>query len=358
MSGVDIPDVMRAAVLFGPNDLRVVSKPVPSPADDEVLVRVAMCGACGTDVSIQTEPFPGQPPFGSFTPGHEWTGTVVSRGASVDEVNVGDRVAMHVHHGCGRCRNCLTGSYTACENYGDPAKGHRATGFTADGGFAEYVVHNISCVYPLPDNLSWEESVLISTAGTSVYGLDRVGGLVAGDTVVVIGPGPVGIMTAQVARAMGATTVIVVGTRPERLDLAAALGATDVVNSVTHNAVAQVRRLTGGRGADLVIESSGHQDTPNEGLQMLRRGGRLLILAFYKDPISFNMGFANREEISLVTSRGEGRRAVGRAVALAAAGLISGERLVTHRIPLDEIQSGFDLLRSREGKPMKVVFIP
>lgn len=355
---MDIPDVMRAAVLFGPNDLRVVEKPVPRPAHDEVLVQVAMCGACGTDVAIQDEPFPSQPPFGAFTPGHEWTGTVVDRGGSVDEVDVGARVAIHVHHGCGRCRNCLNGSYTACENYGDVEKGHRATGFTCDGGFAEYVVHNVSCIYPLPDNLSWEESVLVSTAGTSVYGLDRAGGLVAGDTVVVIGPGPVGIMTAQTARALGATSVIVVGTRQERLDLAAALGATDVVNAATQDPVEEVRRLTRGRGADMVIESSGDPATPNQGLEMLRRGGKLLILAFYKDPVSFNLSFANREEISIVTSRGEGRRAVGRALQLAAAGMISGERLVTHRFPLDEIQTGFDMLRSRQGKPMKVVFIP
>ena len=95
---VEIPDVMRAAVLFGPNDLRIVEKPVPCPAYDEVLVRVAMCGACGTDVAIQTDPFPGQPPFGSFTPGHEWTGTVFGRGAGVDEVDIGQRVAIHVHH--------------------------------------------------------------------------------------------------------------------------------------------------------------------------------------------------------------------------------------------------------------------
>src|SRR5262249_14357083 len=152
--------------------------------------------------------------------------------------------------------------------------------------------------YPLPDALSWEESVLISTAGTSVYGLDRAGGLVAGDTVVVFGPGPVGIMTAQTVRALGATSVIVVGTRQERLDLATALGATEVVNSTTHDPVAEVRRLTDGRGADMVIESSGDPATPNQGLEMLRRGGKLLILAFYKDPVSFNLGFANREEIS------------------------------------------------------------
>ena len=354
----EIPEVMRAAVLFGPNDMRVVEKPVPKPAHDEVLVRVVMCGACGTDTAIQAEPFPGQPPYGSFTPGHEWTGTVVGRGDSVDEVDIGQRVAIHVHHGCGRCRNCLNGAYTACENYGNREKGHRATGFTVDGGFAEYVVHNVSCIYPLPDNLSWEESVLVSTAGTGVHGLERAGGLVAGDIVVVIGPGPVGIMTAQVARALGAGKVIVVGTRVERLDLAAALGATAVVNSVHQDPMAEVDRLTGGRGVDIVIEASGDPATPNQGLQMVRRGGKLLFLAFYKDPVPFDLGFANREEIALVTSRGEGRRAVGRALELAAAGLISGERLVTHRFPLDEIQVGFDMLRSPQGKPMKAVFIP
>ena len=100
--------------------------------------------------------------------------------------------------------------------------------------------------------------------------------------------------------------MIVVGTRQERLDLAAALGATDIINSTTHDPVEEVRRLTGGRGADMVIESSGDPATPNQGLEMLRRGGKMLILAFYKDPISFNLGFANREEITLVTSRGEG----------------------------------------------------
>ncbi len=165
-------------------------------------------------------------------------------------------------------------------------------------------------------------------------------------------------MTAQVARALGAGKVIVVGTREERLDLAIALGATAVVNSVNHDPVAEVDRLTGGRGVDMVIEASGDPATPNQGLQMVRRGGKVLFLAFYKDPVPFDLGFANREEITLVTSRGEGSRAVGRALELASAGLISGERLVTHRFPLDEIQVGFDMLRSRQGKPMKAVFIP
>ncbi|BCB91321.1 zinc-dependent alcohol dehydrogenase [Phytohabitans suffuscus] len=357
-SGLSIPDTMRAAVLFGPRDLRVVWKPVPVPGPADVLVKVAMCGTCGTDLAIQDRPFPGQPPFGSFTPGHEWTGVVVARGETVDEVAVGDRVAIHVHHGCGRCRNCLNGSYTACLNYGNVAKGHRASGFTVDGGFAQYVTHHASSIYRLPDQLDWEDAVLVTTAGTAMYGIDRAGGLVAGDTVVVVGPGSVGLTTLQVVRALGAGVTIAVGTRDERLALATRTGADHVVNSRQTDPVARVRELTGGRGADLVIETSGHPTTPELSLRMVRRGGSLLFLAFYDEPVNFDIGRANREEVRLVTSRGEGRTAVGRVLRLAASGAVRGADLVTHRYPLERIQEGFEALRAKAGDPIKVVFTP
>jgi 2-desacetyl-2-hydroxyethyl bacteriochlorophyllide A dehydrogenase len=353
-----IPDTMRAAVLFGPRDLRVVEKPVPVPGPADVLVKVAMCGTCGTDLSIQDKPFPAQPPFGAFTPGHEWTGTVVARGDTVDEVAIGDRVAIHVHHGCGRCRNCLNGSYTACLNYGNIAKGHRASGFTVDGGFAQYVTHHASAIYRLPDQLDWADAVLVTTAGTAMYGIDRAGGLVAGDTVVVIGPGPVGLTTVQVAKAIGAGPTIMVGVRDERLAVAARVGADHVINSREVDPVQRVLELTGGRGADLVIETSGNPSTPDLALRLVRRGGSLLFLAFYDNPVSFDIGRANREEVRLVTSRGEGRTAVGRVLQLAASRAIRVADLVTHRYPLENIQEGFEALRAKAGDPIKVVFTP
>src|ERR687888_2763311 len=107
--GPRLPRTMRAAVLFGPRQFRIVDKPVPQPGPGEVLVKVAMCGTCGTDLKIQEHPFPGQPPFGQFTPGHEWTGTVVALGDTVDELAIGDRVATEAHKGCGRCENCVLG---------------------------------------------------------------------------------------------------------------------------------------------------------------------------------------------------------------------------------------------------------
>lgn len=353
-----LPPTMRAAVLRAPREFAVVDRPLPEVGPADVLVKVAMCGTCGTDVSLQDRPLPGQPPFGDFTPGHEWTGTVVGLGDTVDEVALGDRVAIHVHHGCGRCLNCLTGSYTACLNYGNVAKGHRASGLTVAGGFAGYAVQHVSAVHPLPASLSWEDAILATTAGTAVYGLDRLGRMVAGDTVVVIGPGPVGLMAVQAVKALGARTVVLVGTREHRLRLGTELGADLLVNVTEGDPVAAVEEFTGGRGADLVIEASGHLEMPDQALRMARRGGSVLYLAFYKGPVTFDLTLANLSEVQLVTSRGEGRAAVRRALGMAARGLIRGGELVTHRYSLEDVQLGFDALRDRTHDPVKVVFVP
>jgi L-iditol 2-dehydrogenase len=135
-----IPNVMRAAVLFAPRDIRLIERPVPRPGPGEVLVRVARCGTCGSELKVYDGQLPRTLPYGEYTPGHEWTGTVVTVDETADEVAVGDRVCIEAHHGCGRCDNCLIGRYTACLNYGNAAKGHRAAGITANGGFAKIVI--------------------------------------------------------------------------------------------------------------------------------------------------------------------------------------------------------------------------
>jgi L-iditol 2-dehydrogenase len=349
---------MRAAVLFGPNDLRVVDKPVPEPGPGEVLVKVAMCGTCGTDLKLQTHPFPNQPPFGQFTPGHEWTGTVAALGPTVDEVSVGDRVAIEAHRGCGRCDNCVLGMYTACLNYGNVAKGHRATGMTVDGGFAEYAVQHVSSIYRLPDNLTWEDAVLITTAGTSLYGLDAIGGYVAGQSVVVIGPGPVGLMTTQACKALGADPVVLIGTRRGRLELGARLGADCTVDVHVEDPVRAVRRITAGLGADVIIEASGALAAPQQAVEMVKRGGKILFLGFYPQPVTFDLSSAIRDDVTLYTTRGEGASAVRRALSLAAQGKLRGRELVTHHFPLEAIQEGFRVVRERDGDPIKVVIVP
>ena len=353
-----IPEVMRAAVLFGPRDIRVVDRRVPQPGPDEVLVKVAMCGTCGTDLKIYDGHFPQTPPFGDYTPGHEWTGTVASTGSQVDEFAVGDRVCIEAHSGCGRCDNCLVGKYTACLNYGNRARGHRATGMTVDGGFAEYAVHHVGSLYALPPQLSFEDGVLITTAGTGLYGLDVAGGYVAGLDVVVFGPGPVGLTTVQVCKALGAKQVILVGTRPSRLELGRRLGADHVINARELDPVQTVLDLTEGAGADLTMECSGGLETPQQCAEVTKRGGKIVIVAFYPDKVTFDLGAVVRKDISIHTSRGEGGNNVKRAVALAAQGKLRGAEMVTHRFPLADITTAFRVVRERDGEPVKVVIQP
>ena len=353
-----IPESMRAAVLFGPRDIRVVDRPVPRPGPDEVLVRVAMCGMCGTDLKIFDGHFPQTPPFGDYTPGHEWTGTVAATGSRVDEFAPGDRVCIEAHRGCGRCDNCLIGKYTACLNYGDSAKGHRATGMTADGGFAEYAVHHVGSLYRLPPSLAFEDAVLISTAGTGLYGLDVAGGYVAGLDVAVFGPGPVGLTTVQVLKALGANQVILVGTRPSRLELGRRLGADHVVNARETDPVQEVLGLTGGLGADMTIECSGGLDAPQQCAQATKRGGKIVIVAFYPSMITIDLSAIVRNDISIHTSRGEGGNNVKRAVALAAQGKIRGAEMVTHHFPLTDIAEALRVVAERDGDPVKVVIQP
>lgn len=353
-----VPDSMRAAVLMGPGDIQVVDKPVPEPGPGQVLVRVAMCGTCGTDLKIYDGHFPQTPPFGQFTPGHEWTGTVAALGADVDEFEVGDRVCIEVHAGCGRCDNCVIGRYTACLNYAKPGKGQRASGITADGGFAQYVIHETKALYRLPETVTFEDSVLITTAGTGLYGIAVAGGYMLGQDVVVFGPGAVGLMTVALCRQLGARSVTLVGTRDSRLEAGRGLGADHTINTSREDPVERILEITGGAGADWVIESSGGSAVPEQCVRATKRGGRIVFVAFYPGPVTFDLSAVVRSDITLYTSRGEGGNNVKRAVALAERGQLNAGRLISHRFALDDIGEAFRVVRERDGDPLKVVLEP
>jgi L-iditol 2-dehydrogenase len=353
-----LPTMMHAAVLFGPRDIRIIERPVPQPGPGEVLVKVAMCGTCGSDLKVYHGQFRPTLPYGAFTPGHEWTGTVVALGETVDEFAVGDKVCIEAHHGCGRCDNCLVGKYTACLNYGNASKGHRATGITANGGFAQYVLHHVGALYKMPPQVSFKDAVLLTTAGTGLYGLDAAGGYVAGYDIVIFGPGPVGLMTVQACKQLGAARVILVGTRPNRLEMGRRLGADHLINAREQDPVAVIQELTGGAGVDLAIECSGAVDTPQQCVQVTKRGGKILVLAYYPQPITLDLSSVVRNDITIHTTRGEGGNNVRRAVSLAAQGRLRGAELVTHEFPLQDIAEAFRVLQERIDDPIKIVLIP
>src|SRR6187431_108139 len=262
-ASMPVPDTMKAWVLGDPGELKFTDKPVPVPKRAEVLVRIDAVAICATDLEIIWHGHPaliaGGMPFNkNFTPGHEYMGTVAALGPGVDEYRIGQRVTVEIHAGCGQCKRCRAGMYTACHNYGlnygEVDKGHRANGFTTDGGFCEYQVNHINTLVSLQDGMSDEEGTLVVTAGTAMYALTELGGLVAGESVCVTGPGPIGLMAVAVAKALGAQPVILTGTRDNRLKIGLELGADHVVNARNENPVDAVRKLNGGKGVDYVVE--------------------------------------------------------------------------------------------------------
>ncbi len=363
-TALSIPKTMKAWVLGDPEQLRLVEKPVPQPGPAEVLVRVDAVAICGTDVEILTHGLPawiqGGLPFNkNFTPGHEYMGTVVKLGAGVDEYTIGDRIAVEVHAGCGRCERCRMGMYTACLNYGlnyeGYDKGHRANGFTTDGGFAQYAVNHVNTLIHVPDGMSDEEATLIVTAGTAMYGLDALGGLIAGESLVVTGPGPIGLMSVAVGKALGAQPVILTGTRDVRLNLGLKLGADHVINIGRESPVEAVKRITGGKGVHYVMECSGAPNALNEAMDMVNRGGRICLAAFPREPVPVELAKLVRNNIYLYGIRGEGNSATHRAAALMAQKRFDAKLMHTHTFALDELPTAFKYVRERIEDAIKVV---
>jgi len=351
---------MKAWVLGDPEQLTMVEKPVPEPGAAEVLVRVDAIAVCATDIEIIRHGLPamidGELPFNKgFTPGHEYMGTVVERGPGVDEFEIGDRVTVEVHAGCGRCQRCREGMYTSCLNYGYRDKGHRANGFSTDGGFAEYAVNNINTMVHIPDEMTDAEATLVVTAGTAMYGLDVMGGIIAGEGVAVIGPGPIGLMGVAVAKALGAQPVLLTGTRDRRLEMGARLGADEVVNLNREDPVAAVQRITGGKGVQYVLECSGAPNALNEAARMVNRGGRICLAAFPGDPVPGDLAYIVRNNIYVFGIRGEGKSATHRAAALMAQKRFDATIIHTHTFPLAEVPTAIRYASQRIEDAIKVV---
>jgi L-iditol 2-dehydrogenase len=355
-----IPRTMKAWVLGNPEELALVEKPVPEPGAAEVLVRVDAIAVCATDIEIVKHGLPamvdGGLPFNrGFTPGHEYMGTVVRLGPTVDEFQIGDRIAVEVHAGCGRCQRCREGMYTSCLNYGYREKGHRANGFSTDGGFAKYAVNNINTMVHVPDDMSDEEATLIVTSGTAMYGLDVMGGIIAGEAVVVTGPGPIGLMGVGVAKALGAQPVILTGTRQRRLEMGKRLGADEVVNVNSEDPVEAVQRITHGKGVQYVLECSGAPNALNEAARMVNRGGRICLAAFPADPVPVDLAYLVRNNIYVFGIRGEGKSATHRAAALMAQKRFDAKMIHTHTFPLTDVPIAIKYARERIEDAIKVV---
>ena len=363
-----LPKQMKAWVLKNPNELELKTKSIPVPGHSEVLVKIDAVAICATDLDVISYGPPalieGEKPFNKeFTPGHEYMGTVVALGPSVDEFQIGDRVTVEIHSGCGQCKRCRMGMYTSCHNYGmnygKKNKGHRANGFTSDGGFKQYAINHINTLIKVPDDMTDEEATLVVTAGTTMYGLTELGGLVAGESLVVIGPGPIGLLGVAVAKALGADPVILIGTRNDRLEIGKKLGADLVLNVKEENDIVNsVKSLVGDLGVDYVVECAGTEKALNDAIMMTNRGGKICLAAFPHDPIKVNIPHMVINNIYMYGIRGEGKSATHRAMAFMKQKRFNAKLVHTHTFKMNELPTALKYAKERIDGAIKVVIKP
>ena len=355
----EIPPRMRAPVLHGWNDMRVEEVPTPTFAEDEVLLRARANGLCGTDLHIIDGTFAGRwPPGFPFIIGHEWAGEVVAVGAAVQTLRVGDRVVGENHKACRICRMCREGRYNLCEAAGHPERGHRHYGHRDQGALAEYAARPAALLYKIPDTVTFEEASIVNQAAIAFHACRR-GRVQPGDTVAVLGPGLLGLLSLQIALAMGAGRVIVTGTgRGNRLALAKELGAAETIDVTREDAVKRIREITDGRGVDAAIECAGTAEALRTGLGCVRRGGAVALTGLMgKKEVSIMTDPMVLDEVDPLGVR-SGPNSFRPVIALIAAGRINLKPLVAHTFPLEKIHAALeDFKAGRTGAVRAIIQI-
>src|SRR4029453_2310219 len=218
-----------------------------------------------------------------------------------------------------------------------------------------YAVNHINTLFRLPDNLTFEQACMVTTAASPLWALDLMGGYIAGETVLVLGPGPIGLMAVQLCKALGAERVILTGTRDERLGVGRRLDADLVINVRRENLGARVAEITSGKGAASVLECAGGPGSMQEALENVKRGGRIGVVAWYAGPVEMDMNLAVRSNVRIYAARGEGGMNCGRSLALMSAGKIAADPIITHHFTLDKIHEAFRTYVERIDNALKVV---
>src|SRR5271167_1609412 len=350
-----IPTTMTAAVYRGVNDVRLETVPVPKIGADEILVRVHTCGICGTDLKkIATGSHSAPRIFG-----HETTGAVAAIGENVTEFHIGDRVMVFHHIPCGKCYYCQHKVFAQCPTY--KKVGATAGYEPSGGGFAEYVrvMEWIvrKGVIRIPDGVSFEQASFIEPINTCMKAIDTLG-LKAGETVLVIGQGPIGIVLAVLARRCGAR-VITSDLFPQRHTIAKTFGLNESIDASTSDTVKVVKGITEGRGADAVILAVAGNGLIRPAMDSTRPGGRVLLFAQTQhgeatiDPAAVCV-----DEKSLLGSYSASVDLQEESARFVLSGEIDLERLISHRFPLGESVEALQLAAHPKPDSMKVVIQP
>lgn len=329
-------DTMRVAIMQGIGKMEMSRRPIPAPKDDEVLVKLEYVGVCGSDLHYYETGAIGdyivKPPF---VLGHEAAGTVVGVGSKVKHLKEGDRVALEPGKTCGRCRWCREGKYNLCPDvifFATPP---------VDGVFQEYVAHEADLCFKLPDHVSTLEGALIEPLAVGFHAAIQ-GDAHLGQKAVVMGAGCIGLVSMMALKARGVAEVYVVDVMDKRLEKAMELGATGVINGMKTDVVAEIERLTGGAGTDLVIETAGSEITARQAIRMARKGSTIVMVGYSKTgEMTLPTSMMLDKELTL-KSIFRYRHIYPVAIEAVASGKVNLKGIVTNLFPLSDIQHAMD----------------
>ncbi len=342
---------MKAAVIRGPEDIRVETVDTPTAKENEILVKVAACGICGTDLRS----YKGGPDViykGRTIIGHEWSGEVVEIGSSVEGVKVGSRITGVGFSFCGKCEKCVQGIWWECPEQGLPGHG-------MDGAMAEYIVVPNPMpgvlLFELPGKMTYEEAAVIEPMTISGWAVEEAH-LQPDQVVVVLGAGPIGLAALQFAKLDGAK-VIISEPSAKRLAVAKKLGADLTVDPKSTNPVEEVRKFTSDSWADVVIECSGVPRVFYQGVEMLKRSGKVMQVANFGQGLNLSPEILEMMMKKNLSVQVTGGVVWSKAFELAATGKINTKDLISHEFKLEDVKQAFETQLNAE-ESVKVILKP
>jgi len=341
---------VRVVRFYAPEDVRVEHSPEPSAGPGDLVIRVRNCSICGTDAKIYSNGHPNLSPPRIL--GHEVAGEVTEIGQGVTGWSVGDRVQVIASIPDGDCHECRHGWMEVCTN-------QELIGYQYDGGFAEYMripakVLRVDGVNRIPENLSYAEASVAEPLACVLNGQEHAG-VGQGDTVVVVGAGPIGCMHVRLARARGAERVFLIELSKQRLDMAAELVRPDESISAEGDTIGAVRELTGGRGADVIITAAASGKAQEDALQMAARHGRVSFfggLPKDRSTVTVDANIVHYREVSIVGANGSSPAHNKQALELISTGAVPTADLITHRLLLEQAIEGIRTVT--KGEAIKV----
>ena len=343
---------MKAALMYGPNDIRVEMVDKPVCPKDGLILKIMAVGLCGSDIrNLTSDSRKGDYPF---IYGHEIVGIVDEIGPEETTYKVGDRLFLFPGTYCMECDDCISGHSENCTNVEKDLAG--------TGGFAQYVAVSakkieLGGIYPIPENVSFEAASLGEPL-TSVYACEENIGVGYSDTLVIIGAGPIGCFMAQLAKIRGVQKVIMIDINQTRLDMSLNFGVDTIINSAKEDPIEAVKKLTNGKGADKVISANPANSAQAQSIFMVKKGG--LVVFFGGVPkgsmTELDTNYIHYNNIWIKGHFGASYMQSKKAYALAISDTFPTEKFITHRLPLDQINEGIELTRS--GEAIKVVLFP